>query len=142
MELEGKVWKDGNFWLIEVPSLNITTQGKSKRDALFMLKDAVLGLMESYFGKLNENFDISVHDYKKGNIGLSSNDIKLLLSFLLIRKREENGLSIRQVAKRLQSKNPNSYAQYEKGRINFSIDQYEKLMHAINPRTTSIWRVF
>ena len=141
MELEGKIWKDGRWWVVEVPCLNVTSQGKTKKDAFLMIEDAVLELMESYFSDLSEEFNITVHDYKGGSFGLTSNDNKLLLSFLLIRQREESGLSIRDVAERLSSKNPNSYAQYEKGKMNFSIDQYEKLMHAINPRRISILRV-
>ena len=27
MELEGKIWKSKKFWLVEVPSLDIMTQG-------------------------------------------------------------------------------------------------------------------
>ncbi len=46
MELQGKVWKDGKFWLVEIPSLDVMTQGKSKKDALRMIEDAVAGLIE------------------------------------------------------------------------------------------------
>ena len=141
MELEGKIWKDGKWWIVEVPCLNISTQGRTKKNAFLMIKDAVFELMKSYFSDLGEEFSITVHDYKGDSFGLTSNDSKLLLSFLLIRQREESGLSIRDVAERLSSKNPNSYAQYERGKMNFSIDQYEKLMHAINPQRTSILRV-
>ena len=141
MELEGKIWKDGRWWIIEIPCLNITTQGRTKKEAFLMIQDAVFELMKSYFSGLTKKFKVAVLDYKENNFGLTSNDSKLLLSFLLIRQREESGLSIRDVAKRLSSKNPNSYAQYEKGTVNFSIDQYEKLMHAINPKHTSILRV-
>ncbi|MGC1879310.1 MAG: helix-turn-helix transcriptional regulator [Rhabdochlamydiaceae bacterium] len=141
MELEGKIWKEGRWWIVEVPCLNITSQGKTKKNAFLMIKDAVFELMKSYFSDWSKEFNITVHDYKGDSFGLTSNDNKLLLSFLLIRQREESGLSIRDVAERLSSKNPNSYAQYEKGKMNFSINQYEKLMHAINPKRISILRV-
>ena len=106
-----------------------------------MIKDAVFELIKSYFNDVGNKFSITVHDYKEGYFGLTSSDSKLLLSFLLIRQREESGLSVRDVAKRLASKSPNSYAQYERGKMNFSLDQYDKLMHAINPKRTSILRV-
>lgn len=141
MELEGKVWRDGRLWVIEVPCLNVSTQGKTKKKAFLMIKDAVFELLKSYFGEIDEDFKISINNYKGDEFGLTSNDNKLLLSFLLIRQREESGLSIRDVAQKLDSKNPNSYAQYEKGRINFSIDQYEKLMRAANPERPRICRV-
>jgi len=141
MELEGKVWKEDRWWLIEVPCLNVVTQGKTKKEAFFMIEDAVLELMKAYFAKMDKKFKISIHQYRGNYFGLSSNDSNLLLSFLLIRQREANGLSVREVACRLSSKNPNSYAQYEKGNINFSITQYEKLMRAINPKNSRILRV-
>jgi len=141
MILEGKVWKEGKWWIVEVQSLNISSQGKRRKKALLMIKDAVLELMRSYFGELNENFNLSVEDYKKNSFGLTSNNNKVLLSFLLIRQREESGLSIREVSERLDSKSPNAYAQYEKGKVNLSIDQYDKIMHAINPKRSSILRV-
>ncbi|NGX45352.1 MAG: hypothetical protein K940chlam2_00501 [Chlamydiae bacterium] len=37
MELEGKVFKEGEWWLNEVPSLNLMTQGKTKQNALEMI---------------------------------------------------------------------------------------------------------
>lgn len=141
MELEGKVWKEAKCWVIEVPCLNVSTQGKTKKDAFVMIKDAVFELMKSYFVDLDKNFDVTVRDYTGNCFGLTSNNSKLLLSFLLIRQREESGLSIRDVTRRLSSESPNSYAQYEKGKMNFSIDQMEKLMHAINPKLTSVLRV-
>ena len=66
-----------------------------------MIKDAVLELIKSYFSDdLWKQFTITIHDYKEVGFGLTSNNNKLLLSFLLIRQREENGLTIRDVAKR------------------------------------------
>lgn len=141
MELEGKIWKDGSYWIVEVPSLNVSTQGKSRKNALFMIQDAVFELMKSYFDDMSEAFKLTINDYKGDGFGLTSNDNKLLLSFLLIRQREESGLTVRDVAKNLQTKNPNAYAQYEKGNISLSIDQYEKLLHAVNPTRMSVMRI-
>ncbi len=142
MEFEGKVWKDGKFWLIEVPSLNLMTQGKSRKDALRMIKDASMGLIECYFeSEMEKNFDISVIDYGKDAFGITSNDNKLLLALSLRRQREMSGSTIRQAAHRLGSKSPNAYAQYEKGRTRISLDQYERLMRAVNPKRISVLRV-
>jgi len=41
MEFEGKVWKDGKFWLVEVPALNVMTQGTTKKEVLEMAQDAL-----------------------------------------------------------------------------------------------------
>lgn len=38
----GKVWEDNDgLWLIEIPKLDIMTQGKDKDDAIEMMKDAI-----------------------------------------------------------------------------------------------------
>jgi len=142
MELEGKVWKSKKQWLVEVPSLDVMTQGETKEDALSMIKDAVEELISSYFPKqAKKNFELSVGDYKKGVIGLSSNDNKLLLSFVLRRQREKSQISVREAASHLGSTSPNSYAQYERGKINISLDKFELLLRAANPHRHSLLRV-
>ncbi|NGX26556.1 MAG: hypothetical protein K940chlam6_00481 [Chlamydiae bacterium] len=142
MEFEGKVWKDGKFWLVEVASLNLMTQGKSRKNALEMIRDAAIGLIECYFeSEMKKGFDVILFDYKKDSFGITSNDNKLLLALSLRRQREKSGSTIREAARRLGSKSPNAYAQYEKGRIRISLDQYEKLMQAVNPNLISILRV-
>ncbi|NGX44777.1 MAG: hypothetical protein K1060chlam3_00952, partial [Candidatus Anoxychlamydiales bacterium] len=36
---------------------------------------------------------------------------------------------------------PNAYSQYERGRINISLEQYEKMLTAINPSTHYLFRL-
>jgi hypothetical protein len=135
MELEGSIWKEGKFWIVEVPSLDISTQGRTKKEALLVIKDAVLELFFSYFkNKKPKNFNVSIREYKHNIIGIAASDKKLLLALSLRRQREKEGLTVRDVSKRLKSKSPNAYFQYETAKINISFDQYEKLLKAINPR--------
>lgn len=142
MEFEGKVWKDGNTWLIEVPSLNLMTQGKSKKDAFKMIRDAAIGLVECYFeSETPKKFDITVVDYSKGSFGLTSSDNKLLLALSLKRQREKSGSTIRETVARLGAKSPHAYAQYERGKTSISLEQYERLMFAVNPKLTSVLRI-
>ena len=134
MGFEGKVWKDEKFWLVEVPALNVMTQGKTKKECLEMAKDAVLGLIECYFeSEIDENFSISIDDQKNGVIGVTSSNTKLLLALSLRRQREKSGSTVREASERLGSKSPNAYAQYEKGRTSISLDKYEALLMAANP---------
>jgi len=132
MELEGKVWKEGKFWLIEVSSLNLMTQGKTRKEALEMVKDAILGLIECYF-EFEKDLDVTVIDYKRDIIGITSNNNKLLLALSLRRQREKSGSTLREAAERLGSKSTNAYAQYEKGRTNITIEKFEHLLVAANP---------
>lgn len=133
MELEGRIWKNKNHWLVEIPSLNVMTQGETRDEALFMIQDAILEYMKYYFESEMKGFELTVHDYKKTVIGISANNAKLLLALSLRKQREKSGSTIREVSERLGSKSPNAYAQYEKGKTNISLDYYEKLLHAANP---------
>ena len=142
MEFEGKIWKSTTFWLVEVPSLDLMTQEETKEEALRMLEELIAELVDYYFTKKeSKNFDVSINLYKKGVIGVSSSKRRLLLALSLIRQREKSQSTIRETAKRLGSKFPNSYAQYEKGKIRISLEQYEKLLTAANPNYKCLLRV-
>lgn len=142
MELEGKIWKSKKFWLVEVPSLDIMTQGKTMKDAMRMIEDVIYELGLSYLPNITKKtFKISVNDYSKGVIGVSTSDSKLLFSLVLKRQREKSQTTIREAATRLGSKSPNSYAQYENGKINISLDKFRDLLHAANPAIHSLLRV-
>ena len=39
MRFEGKVFRDGRFWLAEIPLLDASTQGRTRREALSMIGD-------------------------------------------------------------------------------------------------------
>lgn len=41
--------------------------------------------------------------------------------------------TVREIAERLGSQSPNAYAQYERGKMRVTLDQYERLLHAANP---------
>ncbi len=89
MELEGKIWKDGKFWLVEVPAVDVCTQGYTRKEALRMIADAIKGLIDGYFPEeQSKNFKIYVQDYKNDVIGVTSSDNSLMLAFSLRRQRE------------------------------------------------------
>lgn len=141
MELEGKIWKSGKFWLVEVPSIGVMTQGHSKEEAFSMIADAIEGLISCYFPNELERIKITVTDYKKGIIGISSTHNNLMMAFSLRRQREASKSTIREVAERLGSTSPNAYAKYEKGISRISLDHYERLLQAVNPDQTRHLRV-
>ena len=45
--LSGRVFKDGGFWLAELPALDVVTQGKTRRDAYAMVKDLLETLVDT-----------------------------------------------------------------------------------------------
>ena len=134
MEMEGKIWKDGKFWLVEIPALDAMTQGKTRKEALSMAEDLVLEMTKSYFkSEMDRDFSIHVIDYKKDVIGVTASDNQLFLALSLRRQREKSGSTVREASQRLGSKSPNAYAQYERGRTSISVDKYEELLTAANP---------
>ncbi len=136
MELEGRVWKDldSSWWLVEISFLDVMTQGRTRKEALGMIKDAVMELLkDSYEDLLGKQFQLSVHLYKEGVMGMGATDDKLLFALGLKRQRLRSGSTIRDVSKRLKSKSPNAYARYERAQARPSIEKYAELLHAANP---------
>ena len=102
MELEGKIWKSGNFWLVEVPAIDVCTQGRSREQALKMIIDAIEVLITGYFpGEDMQKFTITVQDYGKKEIGITTSNNSLMISFSLIRQREISKSTIREIVGRL-----------------------------------------
>src|SRR3984885_13275540 len=122
MELEGKIWKSKNHWLVKGVGLNVMTQGETREEALFMIQDAIMEYMKYYFDSEIEGFELTVNDYKRTVIGITANNNKLLLALSLRKQREKSGSTVREASERLGSKSPNAYAQYEKGRTRISLD--------------------
>lgn len=141
MEFRGKVWrtKDRPPWVIEAPSLGVITQGYTKKEAVAMLKDAVEELIFSYF---ETRIKIAVIDHGKGIVGVTCSDRKLLLSLSLIKQRQESGQTVREVACRMGSESPNAYARYERGKVNISIEKFDQLLQAVNPRLSGVMLSF
>ena len=136
MEFDGRVAKDkkSSLWVIEVKAFDLMTQGTSKEDAVLMLKDAVMELLKDTFSdESTKGLSLDVHFHNEKTFGLTANNSKLLIAFSLRRKREQAGISIREVTHRLKAKSPNAYAQYEQGKINISIDLFDRFLHVIEP---------
>lgn len=141
MELEGKLWKSGKFWLIEVPAVDVMTQGRTRKEALKMIADALEGLVNCYFPNESKGFKVFVQEYDNGIIGISTSNNSLMMAFSLRRQREASKSTVREVSERLGSNSPNAYARYEKGRARVSLDQYERLLQAVNPQQNFHLRV-
>ena len=127
MRFYGKTYKDGKFWLAEVPLLDAMTQGHTRKEAFLMVKD----LLESLVNR--PGFSVTVHPGKHGDFEVSSNDSRGLISLFLRRQRERSGLSLSEAAKRLGAKSRNAYARYERGTSMPSIEKLAELYQAVAP---------
>lgn len=121
---KGKLWKEGRYWLIEVPQLDLSTFGSTKEDAFEMIVDAVEGQIDK------KGFKADVAPINKSEFILSGSDDKYLIALMLKRQRGKYGLSLTDMAKRLKCA-VNGYAQYEQGKSLPSISKIEEFLHAM-----------
>lgn len=130
MKLEGRIWKDKKtkFWVVYVPLLDISTQGRSQKNALAMMEDAIQVEAEKEGLKIHAEMS-----KEEGTFTVSANKPDFLIAFLLRRQRTCHGLSVREVASRMDSNSPTAYAQYEQGKRAPSLGKLQELLYAINP---------
>ena len=129
MRFSGKVYKDGKYWLAEIPILDLMTQGRTKKEAYEMVAD----IIETMINK--EGFKVTIYRGEKDCFEVGSSEPKHMISLLLQRKREMSGLSLSQVSNRLGTKSRNAYARYEQGRSVPSVEKLNELLHAVCPET-------
>lgn len=127
MRFSGKVFKDGSFWLAEIPILDIMTQGHTEQESYDMALDVIKSMVNK------DDFEVEIYKEKNGNFEIASPDSKTLISLLLQRKREISGLSLSQVAARLGLASRNSYARYEKGQTMPTLGKLNELLRAVDP---------
>lgn len=129
MKLEATIKKDGKFWLVEVKSLGPITQGLSKREAKAMLQD----WFESSL-KDPSKVRVTVDEPTPGRYFVEFHgELKQVFALLFQRQRMNKGYSVREVAKLLKFKSPNSYAQYEQAKAEPSVTQAEKILEVLDP---------
>lgn len=126
MRLEGRVWKDGKFWLVEVPLLDVMTQGRTRKDALLMVADAIESLM-------GDGAKVEVFAAPGENFEVGSPDVAKLTALLLRRQREMQGLSLADAAERLGQKSRNAYARYEQGVSVPTVAKLGELLTGLSP---------
>jgi predicted RNase H-like HicB family nuclease len=135
MRFEGRIWKDGKHWLVEVPELGAMTQGRSRDEAYEMIKDLVETMADE------PEFEVTVHPCSEDRFEIGANDVKTLVALLLRRQREKRGISLAEAAKRLEQKSRNAYARYEQGQTVPTVEKLEKLLKAIAPDQELVWRL-
>lgn len=129
MRIAGKVFKSGKYWAIEVPMLGVVTQGRTKREAYEMIADAIEMLID------RDDIQIDVYPGRGEYFEISSPNLPALVAFMLKRKRINQGFTLAEVARRMGSKSPNSYARYEQGKSVPTIDKLNSLLRAVSPQS-------
>lgn len=127
MRFQGKTYRDGRFWLAEVPIFEAMTQGRTRKEALEMIGDWFETMVNQ------AGFSVTVHPGGAGgSFEVGSADIRAMVSLLLRRRREASGLSLAEAARRLGVKSRNAYARYEKGETLPTIEKLDSLLRAVS----------
>lgn len=127
MRFEGKIVRDGKYWLAEIPLLDGMTQGKTRREALQMAADWLETMVN------REGFKTEVHPRGKDEFEISGSDAAAMTALLLRRRREAAGASLRDMASRLGATSRNAYARYERGDAVPTVDKLDELLKAASP---------
>lgn len=126
MMFQGRVWKDGTFWLAEMELADVMTQGRTRKEALAMLGDALGSLVN------RKGFDVVVEGTGE-DVLVKASDPAALIALAFKRQREKHGLSLADVAKALGQTSRNSYARYERGTSVPTLDKIDELFRAVAP---------
>ena len=128
MRFAGRVFKVDRYWAIEVPILGVSTQGRTRKEAMEMIADAIESLVNKEGFKVNV-FPVSATEHFE----IGASDQAPLTALLLRRERLRSGLTLAQVAARLGTRSLNSYARYEQGRATPTIQKLSQLFSAVAP---------
>ncbi len=135
MRFEGRVKKDGRFWLAEIPAFDALTQGRTKREALEMARDLLETMADT------PGFKVTVYAARRDTFEVGANRVRIFLALLLRRQRESQGLTLAEAANRLGQRSRNAYARYEQGKAMPTVEKLEALLHAIAPDRKIVWRI-
>lgn len=128
MKLQGTYYKDGKFWITEIPFISLMDQGKSKAESLKMIKSSIEELMSEV------NLKCEIEDLGNGEFVVSSNNVKLLTCFVLRRLRESQGLSIRDVGSKLGLKSHTEYARHESGSTAMTFETFNRYIEILTDK--------
>ncbi|MFH1830376.1 MAG: helix-turn-helix transcriptional regulator [Pseudomonadota bacterium] len=124
----GRVYKEGKLWIIEVPDLDLMTQGQTKDDAYDMLVD----LLKTAANRKNFKADIAKHRNNTFLLrGRDEQSEKDLIAILLKRQRARAELSQNDMARLLKAKSKNAYARYEHAETVPSLFMIEKMLRVM-----------
>lgn len=134
MKLEGYLKKVGSYWAVEFPPLGVHTQGRSKKDAYEMAKDAIETVAD-------HTFTVDIEASGDLTFTVEASDQKKLISYILKRSRTLSGLTAKQVAMRMKEKSITGYLRYEQGKSTPSIEKFSEILTAIDPSKEPVLKI-
>jgi hypothetical protein len=134
VRFEGRLVRDGKWWLAEIPLLDAMTQGRTRKEALLMIGDWLETMVDK------KNFRATVFPRGKAEFEVAGSDAAAMTALLLRRRREASGRSLREIASRLGASSRNSYARYERGDAVPTIEKLDALLKATSPTSDFVIR--
>jgi len=127
MRFAGRLLRDGRWWLAEIPLLDALTQGRTRRQALEMVKDWIETAVN------RGDVYATVHEKGRTEFEVSGSDATSMVALLLRRRRAASGASLRDMASRLGATSRNAYARYERGEAAPTLEKLDALLKATSP---------
>ena len=125
MRIEGIYIKEGKHWVISIPEIALFTQGKSKKDAFFMIQDAIQELL----GDLA--FKAEIEDLGDGRFHFVAEDSARFFAFVLKQGRLANNMTHENARKKIGAKSRSEFSTYEKGKTDPTLSKACKLLEAM-----------
>jgi len=134
MRFAGRVARAGRWWAIEVPDLGAFSQGRTKKEAYAMIRDAIESMIDK------SGFSVDVHLGKGGYFEVGSTEDAALVAFFLRQQRGLSGKTLEEVVRNLGQTSVNAYARYEQGASVPTIDKLTELLRALEPNADFVLR--
>ena len=125
LKIKGRLFKDGDFWLIELPTIGAMTQAETRDAAFDMLKDYIETDLE-------QSVEMQFFDDGGKDFTVGFTDTNQILPWILRKLREIGGKSLEDAKNSLNSKSRNSYARYESGECDPSSSKLMELLSVTN----------
>ena len=128
MKLFGKIWRDKDtpFWVVDIPSLDLSTQGESRAEAFEMAADAVHCLTD------DPEFKVTVSEDSLGEgFYVEANNSSRLLGLVLQRNRLKLGLTYEETRELINAKSRSEFQTYEKGDTDPTLGKLERLLGSL-----------
>lgn len=125
MQILGNIWKDGKFWVIECPTLDVSTQAESKQSAFKMMVDLVQTMVN------DRKYGVSIKTAGKGGFSMTFKNPTPIIAAIIARSRSSSKATLAEIAKAIGSKSPNSIYQYETGKHDPGMEKLNQLLNAM-----------
>src|SRR5207253_10725140 len=107
MRFEGKLIRDGRWWLAEVPLFDAMTQGRTRKEALLMIAD--------WFEAMADRLGFTANVRSSGNaFEIGGSDTTAMIALLLLRQQQAIRASLTEIDSRQSFATRTAYARYER----------------------------